>query len=177
MKNPDELFAKFLDSKDPDHLDHAFSALEPSLRRMALREGVPPDAADDVVQQSMLIAIERRDAFDPTQSASAWIRGILFNVARGHGRARRRRDVPLDSVEAPLRAPMEDSPEESVMLEEALDQLRLALGEMSHRDMSLLTDHLIDGRSPREIAERTGAERTTISVQLSRALDRLRRTL
>ncbi len=60
------------------------------LRYCACRVG--PDAAEDVVAQTFLVAHSRRRDFDPTRgAASTWLYGIATRLLRGHRRAESRR--------------------------------------------------------------------------------------
>jgi RNA polymerase sigma-70 factor (ECF subfamily) len=62
----------------------------PLLRYCACRVG--PEAAEDVVAETFLIAYAQRDRFDPARaSLLTWLYGIATNVARRHRRAESRR--------------------------------------------------------------------------------------
>lgn len=134
----------------------AFAALyehfSPRLKASLMRLGMAEDVAEDLMQESLIMAWRRAASFDPAQaSVATW----LFTIARNKRIDRLRRDrrpeidpndpalVPdsgpaADAVvhavqdEAQLRAALQDLPDEQLHL------LRLAFfSELSHRDIAL----------------------------------------
>jgi RNA polymerase sigma-70 factor (ECF subfamily) len=63
------------------------------------------DLADDVLQETWLIAVRRLGSFDPTCSPfAAWLRGIAANAVHNALRSRnryRRRVQPLEAAQEP----------------------------------------------------------------------------
>lgn len=61
------------------------------------------DLAEDVLQETWLVAIKRLKAFDPGQAPfAAWLRGIAANAVRNALRSRRRNRVqPLEATSEP----------------------------------------------------------------------------
>jgi RNA polymerase sigma-70 factor (ECF subfamily) len=60
------------------------------LRYCACRVG--PDAAEDLVAQTFLVAVSRSGVYDPTRGSElTWLYGIATRLVRGHRRAESRR--------------------------------------------------------------------------------------
>lgn len=127
------------------------------LRACVRALGVRADAVDDLAQDALVVAFEKRAAFDPAAGADfgAWLRGIarklVANALRKEGR---RRQVLAPGVsELLLRA----APDRGPPVAEAGDPARLArLGECLERlpEASRRIVHLryFDGHPPGAIA-------------------------
>lgn len=72
---------------EPSEEAEILAAREP-MRRLARL--LRPDAADDVTQEALLVALRDAGAFRGEGSRRAWLFGIVRNVARSHGRSARR---------------------------------------------------------------------------------------
>ena len=102
----DRLFEKFRRTGDVRALAAVFDRAAPVLWRIAVR--ISPDAhtAEDLVQNSFLVAIESADSWDASRPVVPWILGILTNQARlarrraaqsgGRAEATRRRSMAID---------------------------------------------------------------------------------
>lgn len=66
-----------------------YRVLGPRIRRYALRNQLPDDAANDVVQQSFVVAIDKLASFRGDSSVTTWIWGIARNVLLEQLRARK----------------------------------------------------------------------------------------
>lgn len=101
----DRLFAKYRRRRDPRLLARVFDRTAPALWRVARHVGGRPDEADDLVQQTFLIAIEHADAWDAARGLFPWLVGILSNQARLARRAGRRAIDPARLREGAIETP------------------------------------------------------------------------
>src|SRR5262249_44127001 len=106
------------------------------------------DLADEVVQETWLIAVRRIRRFDPARgSFSAWLSGIAANVLRNHLRRRQR--------QARLRPPAfgMDAPADSVLeAREEAEGIARALAELPERYEAVLRAKYLEERCVADIA-------------------------
>lgn len=93
MHPEDTAFADYCRLGSPHQLATVFEATVGELLRVAHYLAPDRSVAEDLVQSTYLIAIERRAHYDPTQPVLPWLLGILANAAR-HERRRRARPSP-----------------------------------------------------------------------------------
>jgi RNA polymerase sigma-70 factor (ECF subfamily) len=117
------------------------------------------DLAEDVVQETWLIAVSRLRTFEPERSPfTAWVCGIAANIVRNRLRARRR-DRCRPMVEATATP---ESNEVRERVAEALD----ALPEVYEQ---VLRAKYLDGRSVEEIARLGNETEKAVESRLTRA--------
>src|SRR5215471_16436783 len=81
--------------------EHLFTGVRPRLLRLARLRGVAPDALEDVVQETLLLAWRLLDRLNTTEHFSLWLEEICRNVCARHRRASHRdtaRHIPLLSL-------------------------------------------------------------------------------
>ncbi len=141
-----------------------------ALARQLVRDD---DLADDLVQETLLTAIERPPRV--RQATGAWLRRVLRNLAyRAHRRRlRRERRERLAAVPEKV-ASTPDGVLERVELEQRLVDIVLGLGE-PYRSSLLL--HFFEGLSTQEIAARLDVDVTTVRWRVRRALEQVRQRL
>ncbi|MEM1167306.1 MAG: sigma-70 family RNA polymerase sigma factor [Planctomycetota bacterium] len=158
---------------DRDALGQLYREAYPTLRVIAAAE-VGQAAADDVVQQAAIAAMERIERFDPGSNFKAWMASFVRNVARNHRRAEHRRTA-RDRKAGAGRAEAEIEPTPPT---DPFDRsLQLALNQLSaeHRTCFLLrtvTDH-----SYQEIAAVLDIPESTARSHVYRARRRLAESL
>jgi RNA polymerase sigma-70 factor (ECF subfamily) len=84
-------------------IERWMAASRPQLLRLARSRGLSAEAADDVVQETLLEAWRHLDALTVPDGFSAWLAAICRNVCRRHARAQRLlagREVPMDQAPA-----------------------------------------------------------------------------
>jgi RNA polymerase sigma factor (sigma-70 family) len=169
------------------HEPEAFSALftrhAPTIQRYVTRR-LGPDAADDVVAETFLLAFRQRGSYDLARAdALPWLYGIATNLI---GRLRRD-EVRLyralartgaDFVTAPFAtAPFTDQVDSAVTAGMATRRLAAALARLpaAYRDPLLLVAW--GDLSYEETAVALGVPKGTVRSRISRARARLRRML
>lgn len=132
------------------------------------RCGGQRDLADDVVQETWLIAVRRVRHFDPERASFAtWLRGIAGNVVRNRLRGRRvsRPLVPLgDQVAAPETRSQQDQ----------CERIARALAALPEHYERALRAKYLDQRSVAEIALESGDSAKAIESLLTRARNAFR---
>ncbi len=142
------------------------------VRALVLRLVGEPHAADDVVQETWLAALQNAPA--RPRSLRAWLARVARNLALRHAR----REVRLR--QRARKAPQPDAPRdpagalERVHAEHAVVAALLELDE-PYRTTLLLRYY--DDLAPREVAARLGVPAATVRTRLKRGLDTLRARL
>jgi len=150
----------------------AMLAAIPSLRAFALSLTYKPDAADDLVQDTILRAWKNLDRFEPSTNLQAWLFTILRNGFYSQYRKRHREvEDPDGSYAARLWAPPEQNTKCDVQ-----DMLKaLAKLQIEHREALLLI--VAEGLSYEDAAHVCGVAIGTIKSRVHRARERLAQLL
>ena len=168
-RTPDALLAGFRAEGRPGDLADLFDATAPELFRLALH--LCPDAAtaEDCLQQTFVVVLERAEAWDPGRPALPWLTGILKHEAQMARRRAARRPDPRR-----LDAPPPDDPALAAESGEESERLRAAMRRLPepYRGVALLRWRY--GLEPAEIAEVKGVPPGTVWSWLHRALQRLK---
>jgi RNA polymerase sigma-70 factor (ECF subfamily) len=145
----------------------------PGLLRFALRLAGNSFQAEDLVQETLLLAWRGFARFEPGTNAHAWLFGILMNVFR---QQKRKRSAPLvcetfaPGALANAVAAAHPTSYESVEVMQAFDRLG------SEQRTALLLA-AVEGFTCREIAEILGIPIGTVMSRLSRAREAMRELL
>jgi len=139
-----------------------------SLLRVARRLTLNSPAAEDLVQDCLLLAWKNFHQFQPGTNARAWLFRILFNAFYADGRRLRRVPdlIPL-TADASTTSPAWD---EAMEVSRALDGLHL-----DHRTVLLLG--VVEGLTCAEISEVLTVPVGTVMSRLSRARQAMRARL
>jgi RNA polymerase sigma-70 factor (ECF subfamily) len=134
-----------------------------ALLRVARRLTLESASAEDLVQETMLLAWRGFHGFQTGTNARAWLFRILFNVFHAEGRrASRIPELPPNIIRPML--------QEAAEIAEALDALSL-----EQRTVLLLC--VVEGFTCREAAEILELPIGTVMSRLSRARQELRNSL
>jgi RNA polymerase sigma-70 factor (ECF subfamily) len=170
MDTVEQLFARFSSQGDVDALSEVFDRTAPALLRLSVQICGREAEAEDLLQATFLVAIEKARAFDPTRSLTAWLVGILQKQGKSL-RRRFRREVPAEDVAPAVGAA------ERVDAGEVREAVTRALQRVDEPYRQPLHLRLLDGLSTVEIAQHLGRTPGAVRVQLHRGLARIRRLL
>ena len=144
----------------------------PSLYRFALRLTVRTDQAEDLTQDTLLRAWQRRGQLRDHGSLRVWLFQILVNLHRDQLRqmkARPRLEPARDSPDD--RSPL---PEQAVMLREELNIILKAMNSLPPRQREVLHLSAVENFSLAEIAEGLGISVNAAKVNLCEARKKMR---
>jgi RNA polymerase sigma-70 factor (ECF subfamily) len=144
------------------------SAHAASLYRLALSLTRDPAAADDLVQETLLRALERGASYRGDAPVEAWLRRILHNLAADRFR-RQRRELLVGEVEERWRDDAYTVDAAAVVERaEMREELEDALVRLPFPYRSAVVLHDVEGWTVKEVAEAAG-------IGLAAAKQRLRR--
>jgi len=141
----------------------------PKLRSYARKLENNPDAAEDLLQDSLERAIRKRHLWEGRGSIRSWLYRLLFNVFANSTprRIRERGEIPLDEGPPFMEAPRQ---EHGLMCRD----IALAVGSLPEEQREAVRLFAADDLSYDEAARVTGVPVGTFRSRLSRARDRLR---
>ena len=163
------LFQRFRRRGDARALGAVFDATAPELLRTAVHLVGDASLAEDAVQETFLVAIDRRDEYDAKRPLVPWLAGILANQARAARRRRSRDSGPDETVAAQGREPGRRAADREVeeLVQAAMDALPEDLRQV-------LTLNLRHGLAPAEIAHALALLPSTVRTRLQRGRERMR---
>lgn len=172
MACEDQLFLAYRRTRRPSDLALVYDLVASELFDVALHLTGSPAEAEDALQETFTIAIERADAWDPKRRLLPWLLGILAHCARA---TRRRATRAIEPERLPI--PASEDPSESAERRELADLLDTSLREIPAPFQSVLILRLRHGLSAPEIAHALRRPPGTVRSQLQRGLETLRRKL
>lgn len=161
-------------------LRRSLQSYRPRLYRLARRAVESREAAEDVVQETIVCALRSRASFDPSRPAGSWLFGILRNQLKNHY-ARRSRELELLRCAAeadPIRAPEGDGNPESLALENSRTrELHDALQRLPERFAKPLRLYYFRGYDVRSLARHLAISPENAKVRLHRGRRALKELL
>lgn len=143
------------------------------LRGFALRLTEQPSDADDLLQASLLKAIEKQDSFRPGSNIFAWCSKIMYNTFVSGYRRRKKHESQYDPE--PIIA-AQASPDRS--LEQLwYSEVDTAMQDLSSNHQLVLRGVCVEGRQYQEVASKLNIPVGTVRSRLSRARHELDKNL
>ncbi|MCB8819787.1 sigma-70 family RNA polymerase sigma factor [Microvirga rosea] len=155
------------DAPDPAFMRELLDAV-PNLRSFAISITRNSDRAEDLIQETILRAWDKRDKFEPGTNLSAWLFTILRNAFYSHYRKVSKEVEDSDGSYAAKQIVM---PEQMSRLD--LQDLHEALGKLSSEHREALLMVAAEGISYEEAAMRMGVAVGTVKSRVNRARARL----
>jgi RNA polymerase sigma factor (sigma-70 family) len=167
-----------LSRHEPDQFSVLFRRHAPHIQRYVIRR-LGPDAADDIVAETFLLAFGQRNRYDPARAdARPWLYGIATNLIGRHRRAEVRLYRALARTGAdPVTESFTDRVDERVSAGHAGRQLATALARLSAELRDTLLLAAWSDLSYEEIAAALDVPVGTVRSRLSRARSKLRKIL
>jgi RNA polymerase sigma factor (sigma-70 family) len=168
----EQLFTRFRATGDPVALGELFDRTSPQLLSLALHLCGNPADAEDALQATFVVAIDRAKLWDATRPLQPWLGGILTMQCRKLGERRaRRREAHLPEPELVLDG---GSPVTANERHELVGKLREHIDRLPQDQRQVLLLQLEHGLSPAEVAEVLGVPPGTVRMRLHRAVKALR---
>ena len=140
------------------------------IQELAWRLVVDTTLREDVAQQALLVALERRPS---VLNLRAWLTRLVRNTAWEMNRSERRQKVHLPRGRAAGEEPQE-SPDCFLERAELQGRIALAVTGLKEPYRSTILQRYFGNRSAEEIARREGIPPATVRTRLKRGLDQLR---
>jgi len=153
-----------------------FGHFAPRLKTYLRRLGCESGAAEELVQEVMLLVWRRAETYDPAQaSASTWVFAIARNKRID---SLRREQRPEFDPNDPALVPDADEPADQRMeTRQSNDRLRAALKDLPPEQAELLRMAYFEDKPHSVISAENGIPLGTVKSRLRLAMDRLRKAL
>lgn len=171
----ESLFRRYRERGDGNALASVFDRTAAELAKVAgYLSGGDRSRAEDLLQQTWLVAITHAQRWDGERPLLPWLLGVLANHARSSVRAQRRSAPGADVLETLLAT---DDPVRSSSDGEFAQLLQKALAELPSPFREAVTLHVEHGLTAVEIGRALDRPAGTVRTQIVRGLDRLRALL
>lgn len=166
------------------NVEDLMAVVRPRLVRFAYVQGITADAADDVVQETLLEAWRHLDQLYSLEHFEAWLHGICRNVCRRWMRERGAQTphiLPLEALQETssfdVADPLPLDPAEALDLQDLQILLDRALGYLSDENRLLIELCYLAEMPQRETALRLGMTIRALESRLYRARRQLQQVL
>ena len=169
METDQFLIDKFLTNRSESAFTQLYRHKTPALFQMALRLTSQSQEAEELVQKTWVIAIEKLQYFKGNSTLKTWLTGILINLNREHYRQGQKLKKTDNQLELEGN-PVEMSVSDTIDLEYAIQQL-----SPGYKEVMLLHD--VEGFTHKEIASMLDISDGTSKSQLFQARKIMRKYL
>jgi len=169
MENDNLLIDNFLTTRSESAFNQLYQYKTPALYQMALRLTAQNHEAEELVQKTWVVAIEKLQNFKGTSTLKTWLTGILINLFREHSRQEQKLKKTDDQSVLDAKF-VEMSVPDAIDLENAILQL-----SPGYKEILLLHD--VEGFTHKEIGAMLDISDGTSKSQLFQARKILRKYL
>lgn len=149
-----------------------FEHFAPRVKSYMLRLGAPPEAAEELAQETLLSVWRKAALFDPSRAgASTWIFAIARNLRIDAIRRERRPKIEDDPTDSPEAEPPADA---LVAAVERDARLREALADLPVDQAEVVRQSFFHDKPHSQIASELNLPLGTVKSRLRLALQRLR---
>ena len=134
-----------------------------------------PILAQDVVQESFLLAWHRLEQLDCPSAFPAWFRSIVRRVAMSELQRRRPSSISLE-IEAQIASPV-DSPADDLLRSESITEIRRAIDQLPERLRTSVILHYVEGYRIDDIAAFLGIGVAAAKKRLQRGREHMKKRL
>lgn len=177
----DRALVRRLVSGDEDAFAEFFDDYFPRLFRFAVRRLGDDDAAEEVVQATLVQAVRKLDTWRGEAALFTWLCTICRREAAAYAeRTSRRLHVPLEDADPDVRAALDslssalDAPDVALVRGDVAKIVQLVLDGLPPRYSRVLEWKYLEDLSMQQIAERMQTTPKAVESLLSRARDAFR---
>jgi len=182
---PDNIHATAADEADEaltvstlaGELNNRLAAARPRLARLARLNGATADEAEDIAQETLLIAWRSFDHLRAVERFDAWLDGICRNVSRHSARAAISQRERVASLSVAADDADDADPLEELTRQELVTLVDSALGHLNEAAREAVRLRYLADLPTDEAAARLGLTINTLEARLSRARKQLRAAL
>lgn len=159
---------------DPARLEEAFLKVRPKLKAILAFQRIPPEDAEDIIQEALMATIRRWDSIIDLEP---WIFGALRLRCSLYRRSQRVRRRYMESVSPQLLDAIVESELPPQEREDMLREIHRAAFRLGRQHQAILRLRYRLGFSVAEIAERLGYRPASVRKLAARAITRIRHRL
>jgi RNA polymerase sigma-70 factor (ECF subfamily) len=160
--------------QDTPTFDELFRAHRDGVYRVAQRLGAPPAAADDLAQETFLVAHQKLDTYEHRGTGMAWLAQIARHLTLRYLRGRQREARRMAAIPIPVHddaTPIDDQLAR-VRVAASLTECARTLPDKQRQALRLLEVEELSGA---EAAEQLGVSVNTVYSRARLAREKLRR--
>jgi RNA polymerase sigma factor (sigma-70 family) len=168
-----DLISRVAHSADKLAFADLFNHFAPRLRSYCARQGVAPDIAGELVQETMLTLWRKAASFDPAKAqVSTWLFTIIRNKRIDRLRRENRPEITADDLA--IFDNEECSAHDEMSASQDAARLTVALDALPPEQRSMMVKAFFEDKSHSDIAAETGLPLGTVKSRIRLALSRLK---